>query len=812
MTDSVILEKNHVLIGVCRECNVCIRWLMLHTQTLNIRFKEVILSKFNQSEFLIFILKTAQFEFILKTIYQRLLDSKEVRWDECKKESAERTRELSEYFSGEKALTRVKKNESLRKWFSSISEKVGNLDFFDSNLAGRKIQQLIQALEEVEQFHQIEENLQVQQFIKDTRRYLKLMMYIVNIKDEFLGIVSIVSDMSYGWQLIRGFVPRMQEQIKLDPSSVIMLRSTFLKLSSILDLPLVRINQAKSSDLISVSEYYSSELVKFVRKVLAIVPRSMFILLNEIIDLQTNQLKPLLTKVEKVEIKEHAQFDVRHKLAKSTYAISIFTEGMLAMENTLVGVIEVDPKKLLEDGIRKELVKRIATTMDKTLIFSATGAAPMTVAQSNELLNKKLKELHDKLDGYRRSFQYIQDYVHIYGLKIWQEEFSRIVNYNVEQECNSFLKKKIFDHQSAYQSESIPIPRFSRVEGDQSINFIGRLARELLKLTDYRTTVYLDQMSGWYDCERGKELVGLRTFTSLSDSIGIFGIHGLDKLYSFMIVKELQDLVKDARKQIKSLNSFFTKLLSEFHPISTIPTNAAVLYQTILQKISKIFDAFVGRVSKIGQMQLLRKHISSNLNFSSKIDSKTFYHALDTLNAALLVDIQAHYKNPESNPYPDSDNPLLPELSKYLENAGINDPMMKIYITTKPLDHFPLFMFLFFISQAPKFSFNKTLSVLASVTPRKKGGIDSTPFIVGFITILKQFHSIHTQKLLGYFGQFIRAHINLIPKNPKLTDLPKEVQELLLFLETLSKYSPLISRSVMETYLPPFVLDNFNHL
>ena len=304
----------------------------------------------------------------------------------------------------------------------------------------------------------------------------------------------------------------------------------------------------------------------------------------------------------------------------------------------------------------------------------------------------------------------------------------------------------------------------------------------------------------------------MRTFTSLADSVGIFGITGLDKLYSFMIVKELQDIVKDARKQIKSLNPFFTKLLSEFHPISTIPTNAAVLYQTILQKISKIFDSFVGRVSKIGQMQLLRKHISSNLNFSSKIDSKTLYHALDTLNAALLVDIQAHYKNPESNPYPDSDNPLLPELSKYLENAGINDPMMKIYITTKPLDHFPLFMFLFFISQAPKFAYNKTLSVLASVTPRKKGGIDSTPFIVGFITMLKQFHSIHTQKLLGYFGQFIRAHINLIPKNPKLTDLPKEVQELLLFIETLSKYSPLLSRSVLEIYLPPFVLDNFNHL
>ena len=55
----------------------------------------------------------------------------------------------------------------------------------------------------------------------------------------------------------------------------------------------------------------------------------------------------------------------------------------------------------------------------------------------------KLKELGGKMDGFRRSFEYIQDYINIYGLKIWQEEVSRIINYNVEQECNSFLREKV---------------------------------------------------------------------------------------------------------------------------------------------------------------------------------------------------------------------------------------------------------------------------------------------------------------------------------------------------------------------------------
>lgn len=47
------------------------------------------------------------------------------------------------------------------------------------------------------------------------------------------------------------------------------------------------------------------------------------------------------------------------------------------------------------------------------------------------------------MDGFRRSFEYVQDYVGMYGLKIWQEEVSRIINYNVEQESNSFLKHKV---------------------------------------------------------------------------------------------------------------------------------------------------------------------------------------------------------------------------------------------------------------------------------------------------------------------------------------------------------------------------------
>lgn len=40
--------------------------------------------------------------------------------------------------------------------------------------------------------------------------------------------------------------------------------------------------------------------------------------------------------------------------------MSVFTEGILAMEKTLLGVIQVDPRKILEEGLRKELVRKVS--------------------------------------------------------------------------------------------------------------------------------------------------------------------------------------------------------------------------------------------------------------------------------------------------------------------------------------------------------------------------------------------------------------------------------------------------------------------
>ena len=149
---------------------------------------------------------------------------------------------------------------------------------------------------------------------------------------------------------------------------------------------------------------------------------------------------------------------------------------------------------------------------------------------------------------YRQSFEYISDYLSLDGLKIWQEELARIISFHVQQECNAFHKKKIYDWQSEFQSEAIPIPVHPPLDG-YSTSFVGRLVRELLQRTERVSTRYVDAKSAWVD-GGGKELVGMRTMTLLHRSIGAAGLRGVDRTLASLIVRDLNDVVGCARMRL----------------------------------------------------------------------------------------------------------------------------------------------------------------------------------------------------------------------------------------------------------------------
>jgi len=819
MSEDFILDHLFKLLNCVRNCNVAIRWLLLHTSSANTNKKLRELVSINPktgggpeflNRILTLLLDTAQFEFIMKNVITEILDSKETRWNECKREASTRMDELGNFFSGETALSRVQANKHLEKWFHDIAREIDSLDCNESAVAsGRKMQQLRQALQEVEQYHDLETSLQVRSFLGDVRKYIEQMLRVVNVGNNVLGILGLVSDLSYAWDVLRSgnaYIQLMQDRIKDSPSLMLKLRSVLVKLSSILNTPLVRISQAESKDLVSVSAYFSGELISYVRTVLDVIPKTVFQLLDAIIQLQTSSIPELSAKVEKDQIRDFAKLESRFKLSQLTYAISVFTEGILAMETTLVGIDRMIPKQMLEDGIRKELVRRVSSALDSTLVFE-TGKI--------DEFNLRLRSVAQQLDGYCRSFQYIQDYIRLQGLQVWQEEFMRIVNFYVEKECAAFLLKHDEDLESVYQSREVPIPEFPPRDSS-SVNFSGRLARALLSLTDYHSTLYIPDTFTWYEATTSaaaKPLVGPETLQLLLDSVNVYGVSGLDEFYCFRIVKSLRDTLTQTERSLKAdkgLTTFISEKYGMLVPFQTIPTAAVKLFEQIVKTTKLLQQPLLDGMAFVGQVQLIRERLASTLHLACKTDAGHLYSVLSTFNSSLLKDVRAHYMDPDNMPYPDQESPLLPELSKYLETAGISDALMKIYVTTDGLDTLPLLIFASLLSSLSGYQFNPMLGVLVPLARREKQRKDATALAVGAATLLRQFHSSHMLAFVGICGQYVRSQLNTLgfstggQKTLAIDQVPVETTNLLFFLESFLPYARL-SRDAVDSVLPPML-------
>ena len=112
------------------------------------------------------------------------------------------------------------------------------------------------------------------------------------------------------------------------------------------------------------------------------------------------------------------------------------------------------------------MVPRVTTALHNVLTFN-----PKSKDRVGDLTSR-LNAIGRAMEGFRSSFEYIQDYINIPGLRLWQEEISRIVNHAVEKEAAGFLKGSAESY-SQYQSVAVPIPEFPPGQGDLS-RFVER--------------------------------------------------------------------------------------------------------------------------------------------------------------------------------------------------------------------------------------------------------------------------------------------------------------------------------------------------
>ncbi|XP_033351507.1 WASH complex subunit 5 [Bombus vosnesenskii] len=795
---AVTLDESAIgsLVKLVRECNVVLHWILLHTATSTISLEDskrsrmlrqlvVTESKYTTSDYLQLLLSTAQIEQGVKQLYKDLLFGKETKWIRDKGTCVERITDLAQIFGGNKSLDGIERNQNLHTWFMEISKHIDSLQQED----GRKIVQLLQALEEVQEFHQLENNLHISQYLADTREILHNMLRTGSITEDIMISLNIVTDCCYAWNIMESFIDTMQASIKESPPTVIKLKALFLKMASALETPLLRVNQAHSADLSSVSQYYSRELEKYARRVLQIIPETVFGLLAEIVHLETNAFKEIPTKLPKDKLKDYAQLDDRLKMAKLTYAVSVFTKGVLSLRSVPLGVLRVDSHRLLEDGIRQELVKKVTLALDNGLIFEP---------KSKISLLQKLHNLTAIIDGYRKSFQYIQDYININSLKIWHEEITYIINNAVEEECtgSSWTSGRSWRY---FQDE-----RHVSVSDNNSATFIGRLARELLRITDPRTTVYIEHSLAWYDLKTQTEVLNYKIFSRTLEAIGTPGLTGLDKLISFYIITELNSMIHHIEKNIR--NKVWSSTIDYFDAILNSVDgpkgNMSKFHSSITAQTSKFCPQLLDCVLKVGHYQLLKKKITYELNTACKFEAKHMEAALQTLNTAILFEIDKQNSNEQTET---EKNELLRELSIRLDWAGISNPHNNIYIKSPNINNIALIMFLLTVLQLSKLQYCKNTGSLLSKRPQDP--LDAVVFVIGVQTILRQCTYSAMTRYVKYLCIYVLSCV--APDSIKAgSDGESEGYNTLHILELFTRYSG-ISRSLILKEIPMIIMDHF---
>jgi WASH complex subunit strumpellin len=135
-----------------------------------------------------------------------------------------------------------------------------------------------------------------------------------------------------------------------------------------------------------------------------------------------------------------------------------------------------------------------------------------------------------------------------------------------------------------------------------------------------------------------------------------------------------------------------------------------------MKRIQQLMLPLLKVIRKLGQSQLIRRHIAHSLQFGCQLEAHSLYQALDTFNNALVNDIRRHYMNPEKYPYPVKESPLLFETVALIESCGMDDPFHKVYATSEPLEGLPVLIFIFLLTYLPKVFAQTSVALIFTTT------------------------------------------------------------------------------------------------
>lgn len=188
LDDAFVLEHANQIIVLMRQANVLLRWYCLHTSPAvfvlssqaTVQLHQFVQQElqFQQGKLYNLLLNCGQLELAVRESLAELQKNKEERWTKNREEAMQYLRELSEAFAGTRPLTKIEANAHLQQWFGQVAQRLQKLDIGKPQKAGRLIIQVMQALDEVQEYHNLHANMLVKQQLQETRELLNRMAQV----------------------------------------------------------------------------------------------------------------------------------------------------------------------------------------------------------------------------------------------------------------------------------------------------------------------------------------------------------------------------------------------------------------------------------------------------------------------------------------------------------------------------------------------------------------------------------------------------------------------------------------------------------
>ncbi|KIH59025.1 hypothetical protein ANCDUO_10757, partial [Ancylostoma duodenale] len=387
--------------------NSSLRWLILHTSKTSTKkalsYVQAIdiYPQFEEQSLALF-LRVSSFEMDFLTAYRDALRNKEENIKKSTSSTCSIISEMAQLFTQDFGSLNKEKKTKLHNWFLLMKKTLEELELNDKRNA-EFVSQVKRRITQVGEMLDLGGNLSVAQYLHKLESQLDYLSALYNVREEEERRIQRSAEPSYMWPILDDWTPRIQRRI-LESSNVHAIRALFFKLSLSINTLCEQFQNEERKTLIG--RAYSFHLERRLRAILQTIPNRLFSILKTTLSPSLQrQWEPTL---DKSAAREMADFDENFSLAEATYTISNLSLGVSRMALKKVGIVSINPKELLEEGIRRELA------LELPLLLTSLDKA--------SLLEDVLGNLTDNLQLFRRAFIYMCEHVDVNGHDMWREE------------------------------------------------------------------------------------------------------------------------------------------------------------------------------------------------------------------------------------------------------------------------------------------------------------------------------------------------------------------------------------------------------